>query len=286
MKPFRLFLRKTYKTTGQNHCDVQDIKQRQMKRFLFTFSLSAIVLFSAFGQQSTDTINQLDENNQRSGVWEIYYDTGELKETGKYDAGEKTGLWKTYYKHGTIKHEITYTDGSAKGPARFYYRDGTIWEEGYWDETHWKGEYNLYHANGQKFYEWNYNNAGKRTGKQKYFHANGEVQYSGKWNNGKIQGEVEVFDESGQLTEKRQYTNGSFDKATVVTIRPSNEDDDNANKISPFHGTGNYTLQEMNGKVIKEGYFRDGKLQDGKHFIYNEKDSLIEVKIMENGKYK
>jgi antitoxin component YwqK of YwqJK toxin-antitoxin module len=256
-----------------------------MRRFLFTILLSALALFCALAQDSTDSINQLDNDDRRTGVWEIYYDNGELKETGNYQEGEKVGFWKTYYKHGTIKHEITYSDGSAKGPARFYYRDGTIWEEGYWDETHWKGEYDLYHANGQKFYDWEYDENGSRTGEQKYYHSNGELQYSGKWENGKAEGEIEVYNESGDLIEKRHYAGGSFDKSTLITLRPTNNETDSIKEISPFYGTGHYTLFEKDGQIVKEGYFREGKLQDGKHYIYNEEDSLIDVKIVENGKY-
>lgn len=256
-----------------------------MKRFLFNIMVFALIVNPVNAQTDTFEVNKLNENDQRSGQWEFYYNDGALKETGEYIDGQKSGIWKTYYEDGTIKHEITYQNGLAKGPARFYYRDGTLWEEGFWNETHWKGEYSLYHANGQKFYEWQYNESGKRTGEQKYFHANGQLQYSGEWENGNIEGEVEVYDEAGQLLETREYSKGTFDKSTVVTLKPVNEDEDPDRKILPFYGTGHYTLQSIDGLVIKEGYFRDGVLQDGKHFIYNDKDSLIKVKIMENGKY-
>jgi antitoxin component YwqK of YwqJK toxin-antitoxin module len=257
-----------------------------MKQTIVIILFLIFSLPSTVGSQGVKTApNQTNENNQRTGLWELYYDSGELKESGTYADGQRTGLWKSFYKTGGLKHEITYQNGMAKGPARFFYRDGQIWEEGYWDIDHWKGEYTLYHANGQKFYEWNYNDAGKRTGEQKYFHANGEVQYSGEWKNGKVNGEVSVFNDLGQLLEKREYNDEGFNKSTVVTSRPENTDEDPDRKILPFYGTGHYTLQSMDGLTIKEGYFRDGILQDGKHFIYNNRDSLIETRIVENGKY-
>jgi antitoxin component YwqK of YwqJK toxin-antitoxin module len=253
---------------------------------LFIIFLLISPISEAWSQEENSVLNQMNENNQRTGQWEVYYEGGELKESGIYVNGQRVGLWKSFYKSGSLKHEITYTNGQAKGPARFYYRDGQLWEEGFWDIDHWRGEYNLYHANGQKFYEWNYNDSGKRTGKQKYFHANGEVQYSGDWENGKINGEVSVFNGKGQLIEKREYTEEGFSKSTLVTSRPENQEEDPDRKILPFYGTGHYTLQSLDGLAIKEGYFRDGVLQDGKHFFYNKQDSLIEVKIVENGKYK
>ncbi len=257
-----------------------------MKRTVFFILFLIHSSPSLMWSQTTNAkLNQINENDQRTGPWEIYYDSGELKESGNYVDGQRHGLWESRYKNGVVKHEITYDAGQAKGPARFYYRDGQIWESGYWDVTHWKGEYTLYHANGQKFYEWNYDDSGKRTGEQKYYHANGEVQYSGKWKNGNAEGQVSVFNEQGDLIEQREYTEEGFRKSIVVTSRPKDSNENPDKKILPFYGTGHYTLKSMDGLTIKEGYFRDGTLQEGKHFIYNKQDSIIEVRIVENGKY-
>jgi len=256
-----------------------------MKTVFSILLLIFVVTPLTVGQNDDARLNRVNEDNQRTGKWEIFYDTGELKETGTYVNGQRNGLWKTFYKSGTLKHEITYNNGIAKGPARFYYRDGSLWEEGYWNENHWQGEYSLYHANGKKFYEWHYNDSGRREGEQKYYHANGKLKYTGTWEDGNIAGELRIYNEKGQLTEKRKYAEGSFKESNKITTRPQNAQENPDKKIPPFYGTGNYTLQSLDGRVIKEGYFRDGILQDGKHFIYNEKDSLIEVRTVENGEY-
>ncbi|MFW6202880.1 MAG: toxin-antitoxin system YwqK family antitoxin, partial [Marinilabilia sp.] len=139
--------------------------------------------------------------------------------------------------------------------------------------------------NGKKAYEWHYDETGKRTGEQKYYHPNGELQYSGKWENGEVTGEIKVFDEKGNLAEKRQYDDGEFRQTIAISDQPTNAEENDEPKRSPFHGTGHYTLKSLDGKTIKEGYFRGGQLQDGKHFIYDENDSLIETRIVENGRY-
>jgi antitoxin component YwqK of YwqJK toxin-antitoxin module len=257
-----------------------------MQSLLRAILVLILVGSTVFAQNPSTPINQLNTKNERTGVWKIYYENGAIKATGTYTDGEKNGLWKSYYPSGNLKHEITYVNGIAKGPARFYFRDGTLWEEGYWEENHWKGEYNLYHVNGNKFYEWYYNDSGKRTGEQKYYHDNGKIQYAGKWKNGQIQDEVNVNDRAGKLVEKRQYSDGAFKKSIVIACDSENEQGNSDKKVPPFSGTGCYTLQSLDGLVIKEGYFKNGVLQDGKHFIYNRVDSLIEVKIVENGKYK
>ncbi|PWD99139.1 toxin-antitoxin system YwqK family antitoxin [Marinilabilia rubra] len=249
------------------------------------FILMLFFVQATIAQQDSITSNQLNDRGQKTGVWKIYYDNDSIKETGHYLEGQKNGLWKAFYRSGNLKHEITFEDGVARGPARFYYKDGTLWEEGYWNETHWVGEYNLYHANGQKFYEWQYNNLGRRTGEQKYYHENGQLQYAGEWQNGSIRGEVEVFNEAGEMVEKRHYADGSFQTSKVITTRPVSDQENTNKKILPFYGTGHYILQSLDGFKVKEGYFRDGVLQDGKHYFYNEKDSVIKIRVVENGKY-
>jgi antitoxin component YwqK of YwqJK toxin-antitoxin module len=255
--------------------------------FFVIFSIMgclAPVLLSA-QQQTTDTLNQTTGEGARIGWWIFYYDNGQKKEEGIYSNGIKEGLWISYHLNGHKKHEITFTSGIAKGPARFFYQDGTLWEEGFWNENCWTGPYHLFYANGQKSYDWNYNEQGLRTGVQHYFHPNGKIKYSGTWNNGHITGNVEVFDEEGNLTATRQYDNGSFSKKIIDQAPPpQNKEEDPAKNYSPFHGTGKHTIYRMDGKIEKKGYFRDGQLHNGKHYLYNEKDSLIEIRIIENGK--
>lgn len=39
------------------------------------------------------------ENGMREGTWKVYYKTGKIKEKGDYSRGEKIGVWKTFYKN-------------------------------------------------------------------------------------------------------------------------------------------------------------------------------------------
>lgn len=39
------------------------------------------------------------ENDLKEGVWKIYYKNGKIKEKGKYKNDDKVGIWKSYYKN-------------------------------------------------------------------------------------------------------------------------------------------------------------------------------------------
>ncbi len=256
---------------------------RHVSIFSLIFLITLAPVSATAQLQPCDTLNQTTAEGKRAGWWIFYYKDGSKKEEGVFNNGVKEGIWTAYHPNGRKKHEITFTSGTAKGAARFFYEDGTLREAGFWNETCWTGTYQLYYANGQKAYEWHYNDQGHRTGIQKYFHPNGEVKYQGNWEDGKIAGNVTVFDETGHLTATRQYTNGSFNiSLTAATRPPENQKEEPVKHLSPFNGTGQHTIYRMDGQIEKAGYFRDGQLLNGKHYIYNDRDSLIEVREVEN----
>jgi antitoxin component YwqK of YwqJK toxin-antitoxin module len=43
-----------------------------------------------------ETINQKDENGNRTGLWKWYYDNGELWYEGSFFNGNRDGLWKQF----------------------------------------------------------------------------------------------------------------------------------------------------------------------------------------------
>ena len=57
------------------------------------------------------------------GKFNEFYNSGELKEDGKYKNGSKEGNWKTYYKNGKIKSRGRYKNGEKVGIWKFFYKN-------------------------------------------------------------------------------------------------------------------------------------------------------------------
>lgn len=237
-----------------------------------------------------DTINYSDANKLKHGLWLTFDNNGEeIVEQGVYVENKKDGWWVTYYPNGNVKHKITYKKGKAIGPAIFYYENGLISEEGVWHVDHWQGNYKFYHKNGSMAYDWNYDEAGKRTGTQKYYHKNGTLKYTGVWDKGKATGTLKIFDDQGKLITERVYNDGEFQENVAVT------DGITTNEMAPkqmlaqakpnstFKGTGNHTVYNMNGQVEKQGFFVNGKMFTGKHCFYNADKSLSKIVHYQNG---
>lgn len=65
-----------------------------------------------------------DAEGQRTGEQFYYYDSGELKITGKWEDGKKTGLLTEYYVDGSVKIEKRFSDGKIEEAKTAEYPPG------------------------------------------------------------------------------------------------------------------------------------------------------------------
>ncbi|MCC7302571.1 MAG: toxin-antitoxin system YwqK family antitoxin [Bacteroidia bacterium] len=228
-------------------------------------------------------------------------------EEGDYKDNRKTGIWVSYFPNGNKKSEITFDNNRAKGYAKVYYEDGKVMEEGNWENNRWTGDYKYFHPNGQLSYEFKYNNAGKREGKQTYYHENGEVLMSGEMKDGKEAGVWEEHYENGDLKSKKSFNDGAIDPTKTETFMPQTQIVDNtpdtpkdappAPKVDPkkdapnradlkiFDGNGYYKLYNLNKQLSKDGTFKNYKLINGKDYVYSKDGILVQIAVYKDGLY-
>jgi antitoxin component YwqK of YwqJK toxin-antitoxin module len=77
-------------------------------------------------------INQLDENGMPFGIWECYYQSGELLSRGEYRNGKPNGPWMSYHSDGSPRSSWAYKDGAQHGLSQFYAEHGVLVEKGRW----------------------------------------------------------------------------------------------------------------------------------------------------------
>lgn len=253
-----------------------------------------------------DTINRSDAKGVKYGVWIVYTKTGQLDSDGVYQDGKREGVWRKYYSDGVLKSEITYVANQPNGYAKLYYESGKLSEEGIWKGDKWVGSYKFYHENGKPCYEWNYNQNGERTGEQKYFHENGNLKIVGNWINGKENGTIKEYHEDGTLKAEKTFAEGKMDVTTVKeypkkenntitennTVNNGNKDttviihntNNTNNEVGVFNGNGFHkTYNTKFKKIEREGYFVNGKLVTGKHYIYDEEGNLVRLLEYKDG---
>ena len=89
----------------------------------------------------------------RDGLWEEYYDNGQLRSTGNYIGRKKDGLWQEYYENGNLENVMNFKEGKKVGLLKNYYSDGQLKGRINYKEGKEHGMIELYHQNGKLMLE-------------------------------------------------------------------------------------------------------------------------------------
>jgi antitoxin component YwqK of YwqJK toxin-antitoxin module len=272
---------------------------------LLSFFLATILgSYAAFAQViGGDSVNVTDAQGWKQGRWIEVSDgenpdgcaAGTKVQDGSYKDNRKVGVWRIYWCSGKIRNELIY-NADRTISSKDYYADGKLKEEGTWNSFGWIGQYKYYHPNGKLFYEWVYDQSGKRTGKQRYYHDNGNMMFEGEWNEGKEAGVIKEYYENGSLRSEKFYNDGKLDttnvklyaakEVKVVEEKVEIKKEEVKPIVNPEIGAikdGYNRTFNREGKVDREGEFKNAKLIEGKQFFY--KDGKVEkVAIVREGK--
>lgn len=82
------------------------------------------------------------------GLWEEYYESGELFIKGNYKNGEMNGVWEWYFKNKRLKEVGYYKDGKPNGEWVWYYESGKLWQKGSYKNGEKDGLWLFYYQNG------------------------------------------------------------------------------------------------------------------------------------------
>tara|TARA_R110002096_G_scaffold435928_1_gene664361 strand:+ start:16677 stop:17546 length:870 start_codon:yes stop_codon:yes gene_type:complete len=281
-----------------------------MKRFSILLGILFCII-CAFSQDN-GSINQKDAEGKRQGKWVIEanpskdkgYKAGSTLEEGTFEDNRKVGLWKVYYPNGKLKSEITYKGSRPFGPYTLYYENGEIEEQGSWERTKNTGNFKRFHENGKVAQEFSFTETGKRTGEQKYYYENGNLRLKGTWQEGMETGEMREYYENGDLMAVKHFNNGEMDKEKFESYAPKTPQKDPLEKqisegkdvkisakkdekpnMGGFDGNGYRKLFNRDQQIAKDGVFKDYRLMDGKHYVYDDNGLLIQIMIFKSGRY-
>ncbi|MFI5150383.1 MAG: toxin-antitoxin system YwqK family antitoxin [Bacteroidia bacterium] len=293
---------------------------------ILLFVVCRIGLAQSFSVNGKDTFNVVDANGKRQGAWVITgklanipeYSADAKVEEGKYLNSLKVGIWKHYFPNGNLQNKLTYENNRPNGYAIMYHENGKISEEGNWKYNKWVGDYKLYYDNGNIQQQFKFDDGGKRTGKQQYFYEDGKKMIEGDWNGGKEEGVVTEYYPNGQKKAEKFFNGGSLDTDPAKTktyemTGPAVVQPKEAPPVAPNisttvdknekiqggtdaavakapvdleHINGVATIYNKNRQKSKSGKFVNGKLIDGKVYIYSENGILQRIALFEGGIYK
>lgn len=118
------------KYTNKEHSDWKETKyfengnvssEAEYRNWKFT---GTAVIFFPNGQENFQ--QEYDTSGLSDGLYQLWNQNGQLKETGLYVHGKKDGQWDTFFDNGQKESEKHYKMGEKAGNWIFYREDGTI----------------------------------------------------------------------------------------------------------------------------------------------------------------
>jgi antitoxin component YwqK of YwqJK toxin-antitoxin module len=90
--------------------------------FISNFNLSSQGLppdgeFISYHSNGVTFLTGEVKNNKKHGVWEFFYDNGELQAREKYNEGIPTGIWKTFSSNGRLMQKKDFRNIGSLPPT-------------------------------------------------------------------------------------------------------------------------------------------------------------------------
>jgi antitoxin component YwqK of YwqJK toxin-antitoxin module len=178
-------------------------------------------------------------NDRQNGEWTFYFRDGKVEQTGNFSNGIMEGEWKWFHRNGTPLREEMYAGGRPNGACTHYSDSGTVIAKGMYAGGEREGEWVI--SVGDVREEGNFS-AGLKNGIWKTFYENGKLYHKGNFIQGNPDGQHEFYYPHGTIKEEQYYVMGRrernwkkyYENGTLfltVTYRNNNEIRINGMKI-------------------------------------------------------
>jgi antitoxin component YwqK of YwqJK toxin-antitoxin module len=180
-----------------------------MRNILFLFGFLFTIL--SFSQ----SINQIDKNGERHGLWKKNYDSTEVaRYEGEFFHGKEIGVFK-YYKKVDDKAILAATKQFNKdnnlSEVSFFASTGKLISKGQMNGKLYVGTW-VYYQNKTNYIlsKDQYNNDGKLHGERLVYYENGELAQKEVYVNGKLHGPSVWYAENGTVIKEYAYDQGEL----------------------------------------------------------------------------
>jgi antitoxin component YwqK of YwqJK toxin-antitoxin module len=219
-------------------------------------------LLLSFTTVLSQSINQMDANGERHGIWKKNFDnTNQLRYEGEFNHGKEIGLFKFYKlvdKKSVLSATKEFNENDDIALVKFFSSTGKLISEGKMDGKAFIGKWTYYHNKIKAVMSTeNYNDKGVLQGEKLVYYENGQIAEKANFINGKIEGLSMIYSKKGVLLKEFQYENNELHGMSKYY-----------NDLGQIIAEGAYKRGQKNG-VWK--YYTDGKLTDEKTFKINSK---------------
>jgi len=74
-------------------------------------------------------INKTDRKGRKQGIWETYWEGGNIEMRGPYKDDLADGMWEFYWDNNQLHSKGSYVNGLQEGIWEYYYTDGRLYNK-------------------------------------------------------------------------------------------------------------------------------------------------------------
>ncbi|MFL0352369.1 toxin-antitoxin system YwqK family antitoxin [Xanthomarina sp. GH4-25] len=231
-----------------------------MKNFIVTLFLVMPILITA------QTINQLDENGKRHGIWKKNFDnTNIIRYQGEFNHGKEIGLFEFYKninKTAVLTATKQFNEHDNKAKVTFFASNGKVISTGLMDGKNHIGEWIYYHKDSKQVMTVeHYNNQGQLEGESLVYYNSGQLAEKRIYKANVINGKAIWFNESGKKLKEYNYLNGELHGEAKF-----------------YNAAGTIEIEGQYKNDRKDGvwkYYKDGELTEEKDFTRYSKNPYL-----------
>ena len=284
-----------------------------MLKSVLSFLLLIFLLFpytDAYAREhvQNEPINQKSADGKKQGKWIVYgkdrpeegFPANGKIEEGEYQTCPRENTWIKYHKDGTTPRLIgQYQNNRPNGRYSMFHTNGKLAEKGSFVDGKYRDTIQRFHSDGQMSYQSIFKN-GKENGKVVYYFNNGKIDFEYTSQEGVAVGKAVRYYPNGDIREILEFdSNGTVKNREIKEIKSAKEPDvavKNTKDISvkinnpivkggKFQPNGYNKVYNTDDEIWQDGDFKDGRLFNGKVYVYDRDGILLKVKVYKDGYY-
>lgn len=206
--------------------ELENSKKEQMtKQFHYLITTLLLIFLISQNLLAQNSVNQLDKDNNRHGVWKKYYSNDRLRYSGTFNHGKETGTF-TYYSASNSDHPVIikkFHENDDLADVEFFTEEGILESKGMMKGKNREGKWLYYHPNGKSVMsEENYKN-GKLEGEYKTFFPDGTPTETAFYKNGLLEGNYKKYAIKGFLYQDFNYKDGKLNGMAIYYSRKTGD---------------------------------------------------------------
>lgn len=226
------------------------------------YTVYILFIFFGFSLYAQESINQMDSNGKRHGIWKkAYPDSQQLRYEGTFDHGKEVGIFKFYCEECGKQPSVvsTFNEKDNSAWVQYFTIKGKLVSEGKMIDKEREGEWVAYHEKSKQVMSREFYKDGKLHGKQTTYYPDGKVTEEITYSNGIKEGENLYYSPEGVLIKKLQYRNDQLEGAAIyydafgVVVIEGNYKLGKKHGLWKYYKNGQLEMEEIYPKPLKKG---------------------------------